>query len=119
MGRPSSSSRSRGGGPPRSGGGGAGAGSRDVDRLRDRACTPPPSFGWSPFPFWGGLVALLLALPAAALAAPPVITSSAPDKVAVTLYRDPQRGEGPINRSDPSSFALIVETRTVTLPPGE
>ncbi len=45
--------------------------------------------------------------------------SAAPDKVAVTLYRDPARGEGPINRGDPTSFALIVETRTVDLPPGE
>lgn len=53
------------------------------------------------------------------LAAPPVVLSAAPDKVAVTLYRDPDRGDGEINRSDPSSFALIVETRTVTLPPGQ
>lgn len=67
-----------------------------------------------------GLVGLILALlPGTALAAPPVVLSSAPDKVAVTLYRDPNRGDGAIDRSDPSSFALIVETRTVTLPPGE
>lgn len=58
-------------------------------------------------------------LPLPALAAPPVITSDAPDKVAVTLYRDPDRGDGAINLATPSSFALIVETRTVTLPPGE
>ena len=69
---------------------------------------------------WGGcLAAALLAWPAAALAAPPLVTSAAPDKVAVTLYRDPDRGDGAIDRSTPSSFALIVETRTVTLPPGE
>ncbi|MGN6358341.1 MAG: DUF4139 domain-containing protein, partial [Novosphingobium sp.] len=61
----------------------------------------------------------LLGLSAPAFAAPPVILSAAPDKVAVTLYRDPNRGDGAIDRSDPSSFALIVETRTVTLPPGE
>ena len=53
-----------------------------------------------------------------AQAASPVI-STAPDKVAVTLYRDPDRGDGAIDRTDPRSFALIVETRTVTLPPGE
>lgn len=53
------------------------------------------------------------------LAAPPVVLSAAPDKVAVTLYRDPSRGDDAIDRNDPSSFALIVETRTVTLPPGE
>jgi hypothetical protein len=61
--------------------------------------------------------ALLLSAPT--LAAPPVVLSAAPDKVAVTLYRDPDRGDREISRSDPSSFALIVETRTVTLPPGE
>ncbi len=65
----------------------------------------------------------LLAITLAAIAAPaladaPVITSAAPDKVAVTLYRDPNRGEGEIDRSDPSSFALIAETRTIDLPPG-
>jgi hypothetical protein len=63
---------------------------------------------------------VLLALASApALAAPPVVLSGAPDSVAVTLYRDPERGDGEINRDDPSSFALIAETRTVTLPPGE
>ncbi|MFT4026884.1 MAG: hypothetical protein QM676_08800 [Novosphingobium sp.] len=62
---------------------------------------------------------LALAIPGAALAAPPVITSGAPDTVAVTLYRDPDRGNAAINRAMPRSFALIVETRTVTLPPGE
>jgi hypothetical protein len=48
-----------------------------------------------------------------------VITSAGPDKVAVTRYRDPDRGDGAIDRGNPSSFALIVETRTITLPPGE
>lgn len=67
------------------------------------------------------LAAILLvsAISGAAQAAPPVITSAAPDKVAVTLYRDPARNDRAINRGNPSSFALIVETRTVTLPPGE
>ena len=65
------------------------------------------------------MLALLLLLPAPALAAPPVIISAAPDAVAVTLYRDPDRGDGAIDRNNPSAFALIAETRTVTLPPGE
>lgn len=60
---------------------------------------------------------MLVASPAAA--APPVVLSAVPDAVAVTLYRDPDRGEGAINRDDPTAFALIAETRTVTLPPGE
>jgi len=67
--------------------------------------------------FWAAFIFTLLATPA--LAAPPVITSAAPDAVAVTLYRDPDRGEGAIDRENPSSFALIAETRTVDLPPGE
>lgn len=63
--------------------------------------------------------AWLLAVAAPALAAPPVVTSAGPDKVAVTLYRDPSRGSGEINRSEPTGFALIAETRTIELPPGE
>ncbi len=58
------------------------------------------------------------ATPPALAQTPPVITSAAPGKVAVTLYRDPARGDGAINRADPSAFALIAETRTVDLPPG-
>ncbi len=64
------------------------------------------------------LIPLLLPALVLAQATPPVITSAAPGKVAVTLYRDPDRGEDEINRDDPSSFALIAETRTIDLPPG-
>ena len=65
-------------------------------------------------------LALMIAPAAAgaAAAAAPVIPSPAPDRVAVTLYRDPNRGSGAIDRNEPASFALISETRTVTLPPG-
>lgn len=101
----------RGGGPPPQ------AGVEGFCFLEEEK-TPPPSRGWSPSPFRGGIAAALL-FSTPALAAPPVILSAAPDKVAVTLYRDPERGDGAIDRNDPSSFALIVETRTVTLPPGE
>lgn len=61
---------------------------------------------------------LLLASPLAAQPAAPVVLSAAPDNVAVTLYRDPDRGSDPIDQAAPSSLALIVETRTVTLPAG-
>jgi hypothetical protein len=61
---------------------------------------------------------LLCAAPLAGQERAPVVVSAAPDKVAVTLYRDPDRGEDPIDKDDPSSLALIVETRTVTLPAG-
>jgi hypothetical protein len=48
-----------------------------------------------------------------------VVTSAGPDKVSVTLYRDPNRGaQSAINRSYPQGFALITETRTVTIPAG-
>ena len=63
----------------------------------------------------------MLGEPAALAQAPAmsVIASPAPDAVAVTVYRDPDRGDAPIYTRSPRSFALISETRTVTLPPGE
>lgn len=65
-----------------------------------------------------GLALWLVAAAEGALAAPPVTVSAGPEKVAVTIYRDPERFEEAINRDDPSAFALIAETRTVDLPPG-
>ncbi len=61
--------------------------------------------------------------PASAVAqtAPPprVVISAGPDKVSVTLYRDPDRGaDTAIDRNRPTGFALITETRTVTIPAG-
>jgi len=61
---------------------------------------------------------LFLFAPLAAHGQVPVVTSAAPDKVAVTLYRDPNRGDREIDRDRPEAFALISETRTITLPPG-
>jgi hypothetical protein len=62
------------------------------------------------------LLVLAGALPAHAQT---VVTSAGPDKVSVTLYRDPDRGtQSAINRSYPQGFALITETRTVTIPAG-
>jgi hypothetical protein len=53
------------------------------------------------------------------LAAPAVVVSGTPDSIGVTLYRDPDRGLGtPIDADYPTSFALITEQRTVTLPAG-
>nr|WP_166175296.1 hypothetical protein [Altererythrobacter segetis] len=63
------------------------------------------------------LFAALWAMPAAARE---VVDASAPKGLAVTLYRDPNRGEGQaMNRDWPQGFAMISETRQVTLPPGE
>lgn len=65
------------------------------------------------------LVAALIA-PAAALAqpAPPIVVSAATQDVAVTVYRAPDRGGGPIDARWPRGFAFITETRRVTLPAG-
>jgi len=60
----------------------------------------------------------ILLLATGATEPPPVVLSANPDKVAVTIYRDPDRGDKKIARDNPNAFALIAETRTVTLPPG-
>jgi hypothetical protein len=65
---------------------------------------------------WPGVAPAQTSEPAAPLT---VVTSAGPDSVSVTLYRDPDRdGDRAIDRDDPSGFALITETRTVTLPAG-
>lgn len=49
-----------------------------------------------------------------------VVTSPAPEKVSITIYRDPNRsGGGDINLEYLQGFALITETRTVTVPQGQ
>ena len=60
----------------------------------------------------------LLALAAPADAAD--IVSPAPEAISVTIYRDPDRSSGgTIDLDDLTGFALITETRTVSLPAGE
>ncbi|HEY6964178.1 MAG TPA: hypothetical protein VI407_03100, partial [Erythrobacter sp.] len=68
--------------------------------------------------------ALLLAGIGGVLAAPlwarEVVDAAAPSDIAVTIYRDPERGEDEkLDRDDPRGLAMISETRRVTLPPGE
>jgi len=66
------------------------------------------------------LAGLLLALTGTAVSAREAVDASAPESLAVTLYRDPNRGPQQVmNRNWPRGFAMITETRTVTLPPGE
>ena len=49
-----------------------------------------------------------------------VVASPAPDAVAITVYRDPDRGsDQPFNLGWLNGYALISETRQVTLPAGE
>jgi len=65
------------------------------------------------------LLLLLVLAGAVPARAQTVVTSAGPDKVSVTLYRDPNRDtQSAINRSYPQGFALITETRTVTIPAG-
>jgi len=68
--------------------------------------------------------ALVLALVAggapAGLAAREIVEASPPTALAVTVYRDPERSvDDELDREWPRGFAMIGETRTVTLPPGE
>jgi hypothetical protein len=67
------------------------------------------------------LTGLLLASVAGSpLMAREAVDASAPEKLSVTVYRDPNRGpDEAMNRNWPRGFAMISETRQVTLPPGE
>jgi hypothetical protein len=63
--------------------------------------------------------AFLIALGTAGIAsAQAVITSAAPERVAVTIYHDPERGTQPLNLQWLGGYALISETRRVRLPAG-
>ena len=69
-------------------------------------------------------LALIAALMAGAVmpevSAREAVDASGPVDLSVTIYRDPGRGEGDsMNRDWPQGFAMISETRDVTLPPGE
>ena len=62
------------------------------------------------------LLTILLPTPATAQT---IATSPKADSVTLTVYRAPWRGEAPINKSWPAGYALITETRTITIPAGE
>src|SRR5687768_5206929 len=65
------------------------------------------------------LLPLLFALGLAAQAgAQTIVTSPAPDRVAVTVYRDTDRGLNPLNLQWLGGYALVSETRRVRLPAG-
>jgi len=68
--------------------------------------------------------ALVAALLGVAMSSPALareaVDASAPVDLSVTIYRDPGRGEGDaMNRNWTQGFAMITETRDVTLPTGE
>jgi hypothetical protein len=63
---------------------------------------------------------LLLVLAATPAGAQQIVTSAGPDRVAVTIYRDPQRFPHlPPNPEWLNGYALISETRRISLPAGE
>lgn len=66
------------------------------------------------------VVGLMLSAPLGAQdAAPVLITSAAPEDVAASIYRPTSRSaDQPIMRDNPQGFALISETRTITIPAG-
>ncbi|QGP79668.1 DUF4139 domain-containing protein [Sphingobium sp. CAP-1] len=47
------------------------------------------------------------------------IVSAKADSVSVTVYRQPGRAKGAIDRNWPGGYALITESRTIDLPQGE
>ncbi len=65
------------------------------------------------------LFGLLLLAGSAPAAAQQIVSSSRPEAVSVTIYRDPNRGSGEIDRNWLNGFALITETRTISLPQDE
>src|SRR4051812_25256936 len=62
------------------------------------------------------LVALALSARATAQA---IVSSPGPERVAVTVYRNPDRGLEPLDLQWLGGYALVSETRRVTLPAGE
>ena len=79
-------------------------------------------------PFLLAMAALTLSAPAAAQdllrqleaeTGPAIVVSDTPEAVNIAIYRDPYRGDDPIDRNWPSGYALISETRTITIPAGE
>ena len=64
-------------------------------------------------------LAAVLALIAAPAAAQTIVASPAPERVAVTVYRNPDRGLEPMNLQWLGGYALVSETRRVRLPAGE
>ncbi|HEY5721260.1 MAG TPA: hypothetical protein VIT45_02970 [Allosphingosinicella sp.] len=62
----------------------------------------------------------VLLLPLVPASARPIVVSPGPEALSVTLYRDPYRGADEGLDSDwLGGYALITETRTVSLPAGE
>jgi hypothetical protein len=61
---------------------------------------------------------LLVAALSAQAGAQAIVTSPAPERVAVTVYRNPDRGLEPLNLEWLGGYALVSEVRRVRLPAG-
>jgi hypothetical protein len=64
------------------------------------------------------LVAPIVLLASGPAAAQTIVESDHVDAVSVTLYRDPGRSQGAAEKGWPGGYALITETRTISLPAG-
>lgn len=76
-----------------------------------------PHFAAIPRP--GGILIAALSLITAPALAQTTLTSHAPDSTSVTIYRDPERGDGGIDLAWLNGFALITEQRRIAVPQGE
>lgn len=63
--------------------------------------------------------ASLLPLAKAAAETLPIVTSSAAESVALSIYRAPIKYGSPLDQQWPEGYALITETRVLALPAGE
>src|SRR5687768_14986203 len=88
-------------------------------RPMARPASPRLSTRASRTPRMRVMLALLLALAPSLAAAQAITASPGPDSVAVTVYRDPNRGNRAFNLDWLNGYALISETRRVSLPAGE
>jgi hypothetical protein len=68
----------------------------------------------------GRFLPCLLALTGVPAGAQTIVTSAGPERVAVTIYRDPRRSPSQApNLGWLNGYALVSETRSITLPAGE
>jgi hypothetical protein len=66
---------------------------------------------------WG--FALSISVIATPTLAQTITTSPEPEAVSLTVYRGQKYGNAPIDPNWPTGYALVTETRTVTIPAGE
>lgn len=66
-----------------------------------------------------GLIAPIALSLASPLAAQQIVVSGEPEAISLTVYRGQKYGNAPIDKNWPTGYALVTETRTVTIPAGE